>query len=124
MATKAYLPTLSTRAGRRENEQHMPLTKIFAALAVSLLSLLLLTFGCAPSASQRRDADTGRATYHDYLVKYGPPTYETRDGNLRMVQWVEQLTFGSQGTIVTRRDIITIWFDENDIMRRWQKTRR
>src|SRR5436190_11233883 len=68
MATKAYLPTLSTRAGRRENEQHMPLTKIVAALAGSLLSLLLLTFGCAPSASQRRDADIGRATYHDYLV--------------------------------------------------------
>ena len=90
----------------------------------ALLIVLLLTFGCAPSASQRRNADIGKATYREYLVKYGPPTYETRDGKLRMVQWVEQRIVGSQGTIVTRRDIITIWFDENDIMRRWEKTRR
>ena len=93
-------------------------------VATPLLLVLLLTFGCAPSATQRRDADIGKATYHDYLVKYGPPTYETRDGKLRMVQWVEERTVGVQGTIVTRRDIITIWFDENDIMRRWEKHRR
>ena len=71
-----------------------------------------------------RDADTGRATYHDYLVKYGPPTYETRDGNMRMVQWTEQKIIGFQGTIVTRREIMTIWFDESDVMRRWEKHRR
>ena len=97
------------------------MTKFSRYAAASLLFVLLLILGCAPSASQRRDADIGKATYSDYLVKYGPPTYETRDGDLRMVQWVEQLTIGSQGVIATRRDIITIWFDENDIMRRWEK---
>ena len=86
--------------------------------------MLLLIFGCAPSASQRRDADIGKATYSDYLVKYGPPTYETRDGNMRMVQWTEQKIIGFQGTIVTRREIMTIWFDESDVMRRWEKHRR
>ena len=90
----------------------------------ALLIVLLLTFGCAPSASQRRDADIGKATYSDYLVKYGPPTYETRDGNMRMVQWTEQKIIGFQGTIVTRREIMTIWFDESDVMRRWEKHRR
>ncbi len=98
--------------------------KMRLARRASLLFVLLLILGCAASASQRRDADIGKATYHDYLVKYGPPTSETRDGDLRMVQWVEQKIIGIQGTIVTRRDIITIWFDENDIMRRWEKTRR
>ena len=112
-------PTPWTRAGRRGSEQHMALTKVAAALAV-----LLLAFGCAPSASQRRDADIGKATYREYLVKYGPPTYETRDGKLRMVQWVEQRIVGVQGTIVTRREIMTIWFDESDVMRRWEKHRR
>ena len=86
--------------------------------------MLLLTLGCAPSAAQRRDADIGKVTYHDYLVKYGPPSSETRDGNLRMVQWVEQKIVGVEGATLTRRDIITIWFDENDIMRRWEKARR
>jgi len=29
-----------------------------------------------------------------------------------------------QGTIVTRRDIITIWFDGDGTMRQWEKARR
>ena len=41
-----------------------------------------------------------------------------------MVQWTEQKIIGFQGTIVTRREIMTIWFDESDVMRRWEKHRR
>jgi hypothetical protein len=95
-----------------------------AALGCLLVGVLFLSMACAPTASQRRDADIGKATYRDYIVNYGPPTLEIRDGSMKLVQWVEQRTVGVQGMVTTRTEIITIWFDENDVMRRWTKTTR
>lgn len=110
-----------------------------------LVLVVLALCGCGPHVNAM-DAAVGRLTFEEAVVEFGPPVYDRADGRtgLRMVQWISEstslsapgpqpggggfaggmargLAAGRPTEVDVTRRILTLWFDEQGIMRRWAR---